>query len=370
MNVLFWADGFWPRIGGAETYGFQFVEGMQKRGHRCLVLAQKDESDWLESEIYQSIPIKRVDFDALVQKKELKDIRRIKETLDQILLEFQPDIIYLNTLAQGSALAFLLFRKMFQIPIVARVHSPYWEAMPSLVKELCHYIDEFYCVSNWALNVMKKEMPTLGGKLKLIYNRLPHPELPPTVPSFSPPTVLLLGRLSFEKGFDTGIEAFALLKQAGSNAQLLIAGGGAERPFLEHLVEKLSLKNCTKFLGKLFPHETPFVINQATIVVIPSHFEAFGLVALEAMQMGRAVIASRVGGLKEIISDFETGLLIPSQDPVSLYKAMDSLLNQPEKTIQMGLQGRKRALELFDLERNLDIYEESLKQHCLPKELV
>lgn len=362
MKILFWADGFWPRIGGAETYGLQFVEGMQKRGHLCRVLTQKDDSNWKEFETYRNISIQRLDFDALLQKRDLKNIRRIQECLARIAEEFQPDMIYLNTLARGSALAFLLFRKLFRIPVIARVHSPYWETLPVLVKQICSSLDQICCVSNWVLNVMETFLPSCKEKLKLVYNGLPMPILEPTPLPFSPPIVLLLGRLSFEKGFDTAIQAFALLKKTGFDAQLLIAGEGTDRPFLEQLVDQLGLREMTQFTGAVQVGGAAFLINRATLVVMPSHFEAFGFVAVEAMQMQRPVIASDVGGLREIVSHQETGLLVPPRDPWALCRAMEEVLGQPTKAVEMGIRGRKRAMEHYSLEENLDRYEELFKK--------
>ena len=97
-------------------------------------------------------------------------------------------------------------------------------------------------------------------------------------------------------------------------------------------------------------------INQSTIVLVPSFFESFGLTALEALQLERPVIASRVGGLVEIISDGETGLLIPPKDPIALCGAIQTLLSDPQKTIKMGIDGRKSAMERFSLQKNVEQY--------------
>lgn len=358
MKILFWADGFWPRIGGAETYAFRFVQGMQKRGHPCLVLAQRDDPSWEGSETHKGISIERFDFDALIEKRDLKNIGSIKGSLERILREFQPDVIFLNTLARGSALGFLFFRKMFRVPVIASVHTPYWDAMPPLVKEICFSVDRICCVSNWVYSVMEKFLPSCKEKLRLVYYGLPIPELAPTPLPFSPPVILLLGRLSSEKGFDTAIEAFSLLQRNGSDAELLIIGSGPERPYLEHL----ALRGATQFAGEISIEAASSGINRATFVVMPSHFEAFGLVALESMQMQRPVIASAVGGLKEVIAGRETGLLVPPQDPLALYQAMEELLKQPKRAIEMGIQGRRRAMEKFSIEENLNQYEDLLQK--------
>ena len=96
----------------------------------------------------------------------------------------------------------------------------------------------------------------------------------------------------------------------------------------------MGLNNSVRFTGELSRKEVPLVINQATFVVMNSLIEAFGLVAVESMQMQRPVIASAVGGLIEVISDRKTGLLIPPQDSLALCLAMQELINCPEQTIR------------------------------------
>ncbi len=354
MKILFWADGFWPRIGGTETQGMQFIQEMQQRGHEFLVLAQKDDPSWKDEEIYRGVSIRRFDFNATIRDRNLKGIGEIQKWLQQVAKEFAPDIIYLNTMVNGSAALFLLFRKLFRAAAIATIHVP----DTPLIEKICAQVDHLCSPSRWGFGIMQKYCPSL----RMIPYGLALPKLPPSPLPFSPPTLLLLGRLSSEKGFEVAIEAFSLLKKTGSNAKLLIAGEGPERPFLEHLASQMDL--FVQFTGGLSQEEVPSVINQSTFVVMPSHLEPFGLVALESMQMGRPVIASNAGGLPEIVSHGQTGLLVPPKDPLSFFRAMQTLLNNPEKTTQMGIRARQWAMRTYLLEHNVDQYEELFHQ-CL-----
>ena len=366
MKILFWTDGFWPRLGGQETQSLHFVCGMKERGHSFTILAQKDRGE-VKEEVHQDFQIQRFDFDAIVKNQELKNIHPIKAHLEWIAEKFQPDIIYLNTLSNGSSFLFLLFRKMFRIPVIATVHAPYyWDEIPHLVRRICSQIDQICCASKWGLSIMEKLLPEYKNKMSLIYYGLSPPKLEPAPLPFSPPTVLLLGRLSSEKGFEIGIEAFSLLKKSGSNARLLIAGEGDERPFLESLVDQFDLRSRTQFTGRILRHDENVysVINQSTFVVMPSHFEAFGLVALESMQMGRPVIASEVGGLPEIVLENERGFLVPPQNPAAFFLAMKKLLDHPNDTIEMGIRARRWATSNFLLKEHLDQYERLFQDVC------
>jgi glycogen(starch) synthase len=363
MKILFWTDGFWPRIGGAETQCIQLIDCLQERGHESSVIAQRDHPDFLQEETYRGTPIRRFDFNGLIEKRELQNIRFIKEYLDLVLKEFQPDVIHLNTVTRGSSFVFLLLRQMFNMPVVATIHSPDYEgAILSHVKQICSRVDRICSVGDWVLQQMEKFFPQYKNKFKVICNGLKIPEIDPLPLPFDPPTILLLGRLSIEKGFDTAIKAFSLVKKRGTHAQLVIAGSGPERAFLEHLVNKLGLVDLVRFTGELSREEVPCIINKATLFLVPSHFEPFGLVALEAMQMQRPVIASNVGGLPEIVSHEETGLLVPPEDPEALCNAIQQLLDKPDVAIRMGIKGRMRAMEKFSLEPSVVEYEELYEQ--------
>jgi glycosyltransferase involved in cell wall biosynthesis len=331
---------------------------MQKRGHTCTVLAQRDLS--YREKDPSGISIQRFDFNAILEKKDLKEMRSIRNYLDQLAKEFQPDIIYLNTVANGSAFAFLLFRNLFTAPVVATMHTPYFfeGEIPPITKQVMDQADCICCASQWGLQVMEKLLPLRNPPLKMIYYGLKNPAIVPHDLPFSPPTLLLYGRLSSEKGFEVGIEAFHLLLERGIEARLVIGGEGAERPFLESLVDRWNLRSRTHFTGFLNREEVYQWINQATFIVMPSHFEAFGLVAFESMQLGRPVIASHVGGLPEIVAHRERGLLVPPNDPRSFSIAMQELIENPEKTKEMGQAAYEWAQESYSLHKNVNQYEQ------------
>jgi glycogen(starch) synthase len=328
-----------------------------------MVFAQQDSPSWSEDEVYRGIPIKRLDFDRIILSKEPKKFRAIEEYIEKVAKEFRPDIIHLNKCVGGVMFAFLLFRNRLSAPVVLTVHAPYEsESEVDLIdRQTFAQSAQVCCVSKWVLSEMEKHAPMTKDKLRLIYNGLSMPGVEPNPLSFSPPTILLLGRLSLEKGFDTAITAFSLLKKSGSNARLIIAGGGWERPRLERLVAELGLTDV-QFTREIEREQALSFLNQATLVVVPSHSESFGLVALEAMQMGRPVIASRVGGLPEVIPDEETGLFVPPRDPVALCNAIQTLLNDPEKAMRMGEKGRKWARENFTLQQHVTQYEQLYRE--------
>ena len=130
--------------------------------------------------------------------------------------------------------------------------------------------------------------------------------------------ILYVGRFDERKGIETLVKACSLLKEKDvQNLKLLIVGGssedmpdGDERKRIENLVDQLGLKESTVFAGRIGHDVLPLYYTAADVCVIPSHYEPFGLVAIEAMACGVPVVASNVGGLKFTIIPEETGLLV------------------------------------------------------------
>jgi glycosyltransferase involved in cell wall biosynthesis len=133
--------------------------------------------------------------------------------------------------------------------------------------------------------------------------------------------VLFVGRLSVEKGVDTLIRAVAPLS---GDTNVVIAGDGAERRRLEQIASELGAK--VTFLGWVSKAELPALVRRAHVQVIPSRSEALPMVALEALASGTPVIASRVGGLPEMVVDGENGFLFDKDDVDGLRKALDVAL--------------------------------------------
>jgi glycogen(starch) synthase len=328
MKILFWTDGFAPRLGGIETQSLKFIKAMQKRGHEYKVIAQQDHSSWKEAEIYEDIPIRRFDFNGVLKKQDLKTIVSVEGYISRVMKEFQPDIIHLNASVGGSVFVFLLMVKLFKVPIILTAYSPYLleGKFSAIIKKVASKVDRICCISNWVLKEMQEHLSLEKNKLQLVYCGLSIPEVTPLPLSFSPPILLVFGRLSKEKGFDVAIQAFSLLKKQGSPSRMLIAGGGIQRAELEKLVVDLGLSSSVTFTGVLTDEEALSTFNQATIVIVPSIIESFGLVILEAMQMQRPVIASRVEGIPEVVVDGETGILVRMRDPQALCQAIQELL--------------------------------------------
>ena len=116
----------------------------------------------------------------------------------------------------------------------------------------------------------------------VIYNALPEPARAPTPVSFAPPRLLCVGRVTEQKGFDTAIAAMPRVREAFPDAELMIAGDGDARRSLVELARRLNVSDCVHMAGWVPPEDVPGLIDRATLVLMPSRWEPFGLVALQA----------------------------------------------------------------------------------------
>ena len=161
----------------------------------------------------------------------------------------------------------------------------------------------------------------------------------------SPPRLLCIGRLIPIKGHIVLLRAFAEAKRELPGLELEIAGRGPLEPALKALGRELGVLDSIRFLGHVSPIQA--AIEHAAVVVVPSMGEGFGMVALEAMERSRPVIAAAIGGLGELVRDGETGLLVPPGEAEPLRAAIVRLAGNLDLAREMGEAGRRRALSRF-----------------------
>lgn len=166
--------------------------------------------------------------------------------------------------------------------------------------------------------------------------------------------VLYVGRFDRRKGIETLVRAVGQSQLKDQNLKLIIGGGsrpgqsdGAERERIEGIVNELGLQDITMFPGRLGVENLHLYYAAADVSVVPSHYEPFGLVAIEAMASGTPVVASDVGGLQFTVIPEITGLLAPAKDDAAFAKAIDRILADPNWRDQLGQAGRDRVEKMF-----------------------
>lgn len=189
-------------------------------------------------------------------------------------------------------------------------------------------------------------------------------------------TLLFVGRIEPLKGIDTLIEAIVLLRDQGEFERypfcLAVIGGdpeinqdsmSTEMARLQELRAKFGLTSLITFLGKRDQDTLPYYYSAAEAVVVPSQYESFGMVALEAMACGTPVVASQVGGLAFLVQDGVTGYTVPTSDPHALADRLLSLIKDPDLRDRMGKQAAEFAKDYSwqnIAERILNLYNQTI----------
>jgi glycosyltransferase involved in cell wall biosynthesis len=190
------------------------------------------------------------------------------------------------------------------------------------------------------------------------------------------PIIGMVGRLQAVKGHRYAILAMPQIVRQHPQAQLVIVGDGPLLEQLQALVNQLQLSNNVHFLG--FQHPVTHIIRQFDMFLMPSLSEGLGLSLIEAMAEGIPAIATKVGGMVDVItgdirstnqyqSELATGILIPPEDPEAIAKAVIQLLNDPQQAIAMGERGQEDVRERFNSKRMIDemddLYKSIIQEH-------
>ncbi len=168
------------------------------------------------------------------------------------------------------------------------------------------------------------------------------------------PLFLCVARLEYQKGHNDLLKAFAEVRRRCPEAVLLLAGEGTARDQLQRQAADLGLDHSVSFLGRRA--DVPELLNACDIVVSAAVYEGFGICLAEAMALGAPVIATRVGGIPELVEDGVTGLLIEPGDYRALAQQILDLYDDLPLRRRLAQAGRRRVIEQFDVSRMLERY--------------
>jgi glycogen(starch) synthase len=288
----------------------------------------------------------------------------IISAVSEIKRKIKPDIIHIN-LSDPSPFFHLRSEKVWNCPVVlsfqAAVDPPFLNrngVLQSLIKSACAMIAPSQAA---ARNIAHHT----GGAEERIHAIAPGVPVEDfverkTIDTGDHPSFVILGRVVDYKGVDTAIDA---IERLNGKARLVVIGDGPHLKHFQHSVEERRLSNLVKFEGLVTDSKRRELLGNSRGMLVPSrHEELFGMVAAEGALSGLPVIASRVGGLADIVVNGETGFVVSPGSVAELASAMEKLVDNPTLASQMGRAGRMRALGKYTieqtLERYLSIYEE------------
>jgi glycosyltransferase involved in cell wall biosynthesis len=310
--------------------------------------------------------------------------------LKKILREFQPDIVQIHTISQISP-SILFALKDF--PVVETVHQAedftpdlltwyfptnfykrgrYHQKGLSLlgwihyfyhryISKLVYFtafknVDAFVSFSKYMQRELRKE------GIKSIHVTNATKLFDYMQPTFKSKTLLYVGRLEEQKGVDCLIRSMPTIISVCPKTELLIAGDGPEITNLKNIVDEMNLDEHINFLGYQNRTQLGVLYSKSSLVIMPSlGAEAFGKVGIEAMSVGRPVIASDIGGISDWLIDGQTGYLVFPGDPSAIANKVIKLLSDEALLQDMSVKSRKQAENFtieFHAEHIIKLYED------------
>ena len=343
-------------LGGAEAHTLGLVRRLLANGDQVLVWTSLDSfaaqlreagaeaavvashSDFLE---VRRFPV----YIALAGLRRLRLRRRLAaERLDAVYLSGLSEKLLVSRPAQRLGLPVFWTEFAPMTPM-----EPIWRGLlMRWYRRQTHIPSRVFTISEYSRDSFLRDGLFEAERVVLTYTGS---DGPPTEPDPGAllregPTVVCVSRLVEEKGQRVLVRALAHLP----GATLLLGGDGPDRPALEALVEELGLVDRVELLG--YVPDKWALLAAADVFCFPSTWtlEGFGIVSVEAMLLGKPVVATTVGPIPEVVEDGVTGICVAPGDPAALATALSALLGDPERAECLGRAGRERARRLFSLE--------------------
>ncbi|HEV2449878.1 MAG TPA: glycosyltransferase family 4 protein [Thermoplasmata archaeon] len=289
--------------------------------------------------------------------------------LPRALAKAEPEIVHAHTYGTNQTTAARTYRRRSGTPYVITAHfHPTWSIHGGWFR---HRLRGFYDGLLAAPTLREASAIIVQGAEEERLLRVDHPHLPRVVripPGRTPlppplpeadafrrhfelpgPFLLFVGRLASNKGLGPLVEAFGRLARTDPNATLVLAGAdGGELHRVEDQIRRAGLEGRVRIVGYIADeHLLASGLREARILVLPSEYEAFGLVLLEALYQGTAVLASRVGGIPEVLDDGRAGRLVPPLDAAALSAALIELWQDPEERQRLVRYGQEKVLPRY-----------------------
>ena len=274
------------------------------------------------------------------------------------LLVFRPDVVHIHFSKRGSTARkwlLMILAKLFGRPVLLHAHSgdfaPFFSALPRVAQRLIAGVlrqcSGFVALSETWSEYYESELGIPKCSLRVLANPI---EIPPLSGNFSSQqegaVVVYLGRVSHAKGAFDLLQAYALIPPAVRQGTRLILAGDGETQRARQMARDLCQVSAVDVVEWLSPAERDELLRRADLFVLPSYYEGLPMSLLEAMANGVAVVASPVGGIPEIIRDWENGLLVPAGDVRQLADAIQALLQHPNYRASLGIRARASVAHL------------------------
>jgi len=352
-------------VGGVQSHVRGLALWLSRRGFRVSVVSRRvglTDLRLQESEGYYVVN-SLLPFEAIFVPPDPRDI-------EDVISKLKPDVVHSHHIFTLTPLLALKVANDLGIPRVATNHTiflahdfrMFWSIVSLILptRYYLQYAQAIISVSRAADTFVESIMGSdLRARRFIIPNAVDTSRIRPPEREPEDNIILFVGRLVYRKGLHVLIKALQRIK--GRDFKLYVVGGGYMEIPARMLAKAYGVEDKVEFLG-VVPEDVKIELyRRAKIVVVPSIFnESFGIVALEAMAAGRPVIASRVGGLEDIVVNGETGILVEPGSEEQLAEAIELLLDDEPYRRRLGANARRVVEERYSwdvvLDRIVDVY--------------
>lgn len=274
--------------------------------------------------------------------------------------DWTPDVVHAHDwLVAHPAVALAEF---FDVPLVSTVHAT--EAgrhsgwVSGAISRQVHAVESWLaresdsliaCSASMADEISELFGPELAP-IGVIPNGIDSRRWPfaPRQRNPGPPELLYFGRLEYEKGVHDAIAALPRIRRSHPGTTLTIAGDGTQQDWLVEVARKHKVLKAIRFVGRVDHDQLLRLLHRADAAVLPSHYEPFGIVALEAAAAGAPLVTTNVGGLGEAVINGTTGMSCAPRDVAGLARAVRAVLDDPVAAQRHALAARERLTADFD----------------------
>jgi len=266
-----------------------------------------------------------------------------------------------------------LCRRILPFNLVTSIHGAEvfpggGAARPSrLLRLLLAASDRIITPSRAACGAFVQAFPRLNAKTVWVHNGVDPAELADAASQPAPAGryILTVSACKEQKGLDVLVRAAALLPRSDPEVRTVIVGEGHLRESLEELAVALGVRDRIDFLGRTNRRQVSALLRGCEVFVLPSRFETFGIALVEALACGKPVVATRVGGIPEIVEHCRTGLLVEPDRPEALAAALGELLRNRELRQRLAARGAEQVQRHFRYDATGAAYESYFVPHLV-----
>jgi glycosyltransferase involved in cell wall biosynthesis len=348
-------------VGGAETLLVNLVRRFDRRRvipEICCLKARGQLGDVVAKEV----PL----FDRLLSRKyDLRVFGRLKRLLRQRRIDA------IVTVGAGDKMFWgrLAARAAGVRVIASALHSTGWpDVVGRLNRWLTPLTDAFIACAPAHGRYLIEHEHFPAERVHVIPNGVDTDRFTPQPPNHSlrrqlglpndAPLAGILAALRPEKNHEMFVDVAARVRREIPTAHFLLIGDGPRRPILEQLTARLGLSDAVHFLG--VRSDVPELLSLTDIVLLTSHVEANPVSILEALAVGKPVVATRVGSIPQTVLDREVGYLVEPGDAAAMARHVVELFRQPKLAARLGAAGRQQVVSNWSLERMVEGYEDLL----------